>query len=633
MYRINPVVEDTDDDIVHTDNMYKMSVAGQPIPTASTTGPTDQFSRFLVNKSGARSKLGQALETMGQQQGCKHVESDQRAEKQTSKAALNTEVSNEMNLDKYIVRKVAPVSKLGKHLQSQQEGENRSDHDLEFLHRLKEMEQMLDGFLVPMGLVKSSDHISSSLLTDSKVPEPPAQPTKRVEKPTTAPISTLMTNSIPSPAPPPGGHTGDCSRVVHPLHGLDQVLDSLFAPMSPVKSGEHASSSLLGGSKVAEPPAQPTKHVENPTAAPTSAPSTNLVPSLTSPSGVQIDDDPKLIHRLKEMEQLLDGFLVPMGLVKSGEHASFLLTGSKVPEPPAQPAERIEKPTSAPTTNQMSSLISPSGGQIDDDPKLIHRLKEMEQLLDSFLVPMGLVRSGGHASSSLLTDNIVPEPLAQPTKHVEEPTTAPISAPMNNLVSFLPPTFVDLALHCDPRTPPFAILLYSKMLKLGGHDVSLQFYKHSSLMSIPEHLPQLEKFFTDQPRSSASKLILSVIWRPCALGCMAVSNPFTDLPLYGESAILMFLSSLSPDFARSFGNLSRIDSAVLTKNEEVLMNCIEKFGKRGSEPFSIEELSLFISCEVAGLSSLIQRASNSWFSRCMSNECFATTKKMIDQYH
>ncbi|KAL5111488.1 hypothetical protein TcWFU_001970 [Taenia crassiceps] len=414
---------------------------------------------------------------MRRHQGDKTERSDQRAGEHTFKTASQTEISNEMNLDKYIIRKMGPVSKLGKFLHSQQKIENHSDQDLKLFHRLEEMERVLDSFLVPMGLVGSSGHVSPSLLTATKILKPTVEPGSHIENQATAPVSSFMTNSV-------------------------------------------------------------------------------------------------------------------------------------------------------------SSSASPSGSHIDDgDAKLVHRLKGLNRVLDALLGAMGIVNAGEYVSSSKFLDSKGPGRSIQQTRHAEQPVTTLVSAPVANLVPFVTSPFVDLTIHCDPNTPPFAILLYTMMLKLGGHNVSLQFYKHSTLASIPEHLPQLEMFFADQPRSSACELIISVIWRPCALGCMAILNPFTDLPLYGESAILMSMLSLSPDFAQIFQNLCSIDSAVLTKNAGMLVDCIKKFGKSGTEPFSIEELLLFISCEVAGLSPLVQGASKSWFNRCMSNVCFATTKKIIDNYH
>ncbi|VDM35647.1 unnamed protein product [Hydatigera taeniaeformis] len=547
MYHVKPVVVDTDCDIVHTDNMYKASVVEQLTPTASGGNPPDKLACYFTNKSGARSKLGQVLDSGAQQQEHKSEGFNQTAEEDTFKAAVNTERPNEMKLDRYIIRKVAPASKLGKCLHSQRESGSPSDQHSGLLHRLKQMERVLDSLLFPMGLVKSSLHVSS-------LPKPTVQPSKHVEKPNNVLVSLPISDSVSSCA---SSHMDADTKLLHRLKVLDKELDSLLVPMGITEPCTHVSPANLIVSKGSEPSAQPTDHGKKPNTAPISVPVIGLTSSCASSSKSHTDYDTMLVHRLEGLDRVLDGLLVPMGLVKSTEHV-----------PP-------------------SKLI---GGRIL-------------------------------------------EPSTQLTKYVQKPAIALISAPVTKLVSSPPPSLVDLAIHCDPKNPPFAILLYSKLQNLGGRNISLQFYKHSTLTSIPKHLSQLENFFVGQPRSSSAELILSVIWRPCALGCMAISNPFTDLPLYGETAILMFLCSLSSDFAKTFQNLSSIDSAVLTKNVDLLVDCVEKFGKTGTESFSIEEISLFVFCEVAGLSSLVQGASKSWFSRCMSNEYFAKTKKIINQYH
>ncbi|VDK26281.1 unnamed protein product, partial [Taenia asiatica] len=345
MYHIKPVVLISDGDIVHTDNMYKIGVSSQPVSIPDAADPTDQFASFLVNSSGARSKLGQALEAMGRHQGDEPEGSYQRAEKQTFRAVPHTEEFNEMNLDKYVIRKMGPVSKLGKYLHSQQESENHSHQDLGFLYRLKELERVLDSFLVPMGLVKSSEHVPSSLLANTKVSKPPIQPTKHIENPITAPISSFMTNLVSPCASTSMGHIDDNAKLVHRLKELDEVLDGLLVPMGLVKSGKHASSSQLMVSKVLESPTQPSKRDAEPVATPFTVPMTNMVSPCASPSETHIDDDAKVVNRLKGLDRVLDGLLGPMGLVNTSEHAPpSQIMDSKVLEPPTQPAKHVEEP-------------------------------------------------------------------------------------------------------------------------------------------------------------------------------------------------------------------------------------------------------------------------------------------------
>ncbi|KAL5966686.1 hypothetical protein TSMEX_005584, partial [Taenia solium] len=293
MYHIKPVVLISDGDIVHTDNMYKIGVSNRPVSMANAADLTDQFASFLVNSSGARSKLGQALETMGRHQGDKPEGSYQRAEKQIFRAVPHTEESNEMNLDKYIIRKMGPVSKLGKYLHSQQESENHSHQDLNLLYRLKELERVLDSFLVPMGLVKSSEHVPSSLFANTKVPKPTIQPTKHIENLITPPIPSFMTNLVSPCASTSMSHIDDNAKLVHRLKELDEVLDGLLVPMGLIKSSEHASSSQLMDSKVLESPTQPSKRDAEPVATPITVPMTNIVSPRASPSETHIDDDAK----------------------------------------------------------------------------------------------------------------------------------------------------------------------------------------------------------------------------------------------------------------------------------------------------------------------------------------------------
>ena len=470
MYPIKPHIGGTEDFIRHTDNMYKIKNHMSVLSSEPTSNSGNQLDNYIVNKSGARSKLGQALEAKKHEQGSKSEKPKHETEKVRFKVIPPEVTRNEMRLDRFIIRKRAPVSKLGKFICSNQGKECHSTSDSKLLHRLEELEQSLDFLLVPMGLIKSSKHVSPSLFEISGVAHFP-------------------------------------SHLKGKQHSSDPV----------------ASSGL-------------NKHLEV----------------------------------------------------------------SKVPEP-----------------------------HPDSDPKLIHRLEEFEQSLDSLLVPMGLIDSSKHLSSSLLGTSKVADSHAQPIIPVDEPTVASVVAPGITLQTSFTPNFVDLAIHCDPKTPPFSILLYSKMLQLAGHNISLQFYKHSS----PKYLPQLERFFVGQPRSSSAELILSVIWRPCPLGCLAISNPFTDLPLYGESIILMFLSRSSNDFAESFKSLAEIDSAISSKSEQLLSECIKNVVKTANEPFSVEELALFVLCGEAGLSSLLQKISKSWFGRCMSIECIATTKKLMDICH
>ncbi|KAM3185132.1 hypothetical protein ACTXT7_007007 [Hymenolepis weldensis] len=259
---------------------------------------------------------------------------------------------------------------------------------------------------------------------------------------------------------------------------------------------------------------------------------------------------------------------------------------------------------------------------------LVNRLHELERMIDAYLSPMSLDKS---------VPSTVPRPrFDAPTTKVksgygdEKSENSSIFTPAVTLPPQSPQDFIDLAVHCDPTRPPFALLAYSQMLLFSGQNVSVQFYRHSSLTSVPKYLTPLEHFFAGKPRSSTSDFLLSIIWRPCSFGCMAIGNPFRDLPLYGESIILMSLARLSSDFSKTFGNLSLIESVVSGKDEKALIDCVNKIAKGGEEYLSVDEIYLFLSSAKSGLSSVIQKSSKAWFDRCMINDSLAGALKVID---
>uniref|UniRef100_A0A5K3EVE4 Thioredoxin_16 domain-containing protein n=1 Tax=Mesocestoides corti TaxID=53468 RepID=A0A5K3EVE4_MESCO len=207
-----------------------------------------------------------------------------------------------------------------------------------------------------------------------------------------------------------------------------------------------------------------------------------------------------------------------------------------------------------------------------EDLRLKHRLEELEQRLDAFLVPMGLVESSPHVAPFVFSEgdgtNTSTGPSQNPARSAEHSvlvSSTGRSQPNHCAVS----SPIDLAIHCDPKSPPFAILLYSKLLQLAGRSISLRFYRHSSLESVPKHLSEIENFFVGPERSLSSEVILSVIWRTCPFNCMAISNPFTDLPLYGESTVLMSLARNTCNFSKSLDLLSKIDQDISSGNESL----------------------------------------------------------------
>nr|CDS28784.1 expressed protein [Hymenolepis microstoma] len=266
------------------------------------------------------------------------------------------------------------------------------------------------------------------------------------------------------------------------------------------------------------------------------------------------------------------------------------------------------------------------------DPTLLHRLHELERMIDAYLVPMPFDKSTTtvpRAKSLASTSEKPPKPAHSDNKSENQAIFTPATA----LSPQSEQDFIDLAVHCDPSCPPFALLAYSQMLLFSGQNVSVQFYRHSTLTSIPEYLTPLEHFFTGKPRSSNSDFILSIIWRPCSFGCMAIGNPFKDLPLYGESIILMFLARLSSDFDKIFRNLSLVESAVSCNDNKALVDCVNKIAKKGEESLSIDEIYLFLSSAKSGFSSALQKSSKVWFDRCMLNDSLASTLKVIDLCH
>ncbi|VDN97699.1 unnamed protein product [Rodentolepis nana] len=268
----------------------------------------------------------------------------------------------------------------------------------------------------------------------------------------------------------------------------------------------------------------------------------------------------------------------------------------------------------------------------DVDSTLLHRLHELERMIDAYLAPMPFDKSTITIPSTKSLASAAEKP-PKPAHIDNKSQNQAIFTPATTLSPQSGPDFVDLAVHCDPSCPPFALLAYSQMLLFSGRGVSVQFYRHSTLTSIPEYLIPLEHFFTGKPRSSTSDFIISIIWRPCSFGCMAIGNPFKDLPLYGESIILMFLARLSPDFDKTFRNLSLVESALSCNDSKALVDCVNKIAKKGEERLSIDEIYLFLSSAKSRLSSVIQKSSKSWFDRCMLNDSLASTLKVIDLCH
>lgn len=263
-------------------------------------------------------------------------------------------------------------------------------------------------------------------------------------------------------------------------------------------------------------------------------------------------------------------------------------------------------------------------------PALVSRLHELERMIDAYLSPMSLDKSVLSTVPGPRSDAPTAKKQAKSDHSDEKSENSSIFTPAVTLPPQSAQNFIDLAVHCDPTCPPFALLAYSQMLLFSGQNVSVQFYRHSSLTSVPKYLTPLEHFFAGKPRSSTSDFLLSIIWRPCSFGCMAIGNPFRDLPLYGESIILMSLARLSSDFSKTFGNLSLIESVVSGKDEKALVDCVNKIAKGGEEYLSVDEIYLFLSSAKSGLSSVIQKSSKAWFDRCMVNDSLAGALKVID---
>ncbi|KAM7540666.1 hypothetical protein Aperf_G00000024933 [Anoplocephala perfoliata] len=327
--------------------------------------------------------------------------------------------------------------------------------------------------------------------------------------------------------------------------------------------------------------------------------------------------NPTFFHRLQELERRIDAYLIPMALSKPSD-------ASETPAKPTNemlPDKYIVRKT-APVSKLKESC------QENANPVLLDRLQKLGNMIDAYFIPMSLSESNGPAPKQK-SEGATTKPQTIAAKKEEKLENTSIFTPE----ATLPPTsrdFVDLAVHCDPRKPPFALLTYSRLLLISGRNVSVQFYRHSSLISVPKYLTSLERFFAGKPRSSTSDFILSVIWRPCPFGCMAIGNPFRDLPLFGESVILMFIARLSADFSSSFGNLSMVESAVSGKDETTLLECIKKVAKEDEEQFSPEEVLLFFSIANAGLSSVPQKLAKPWFDRCMKNDCITGALKIVD---
>lgn len=337
--------------------------------------------------------------------------------------------------------------------------------------------------------------------------------------------------------------------------------------------------------------------------------------------------------RIKQTNEL-DAFFV-----HNASARSKLGQALKAKKRPSQKQQKFKSPSSSEPVNEMhldkyivrkTAPVSKLGKHLlnrnrqkDCNSTLLHRLQDLERKIDAYLIPMSLIESNRSKSATI-------KPQTKPVKSEEKSEDISIFTPEVTLPAPISQDFVDLAVHCDPHKPPFALLTYSQMLLISGKNVSVQFYRHSSLTSVPKYLSSLERLFSGKPRSSASDFILSIIWRPCSFGCTAIGNPFRDLPLFGESVILMSIARLTANFNTSFGNLSMVESAVSSKDEKTVVDCINKVGKMDAGQLSPEEVLLFLSVSNSGLSPVIQKSAKPWFDRCMKNDCIAGALKVLD---
>ncbi|VDN29570.1 unnamed protein product [Dibothriocephalus latus] len=189
---------------------------------------------------------------------------------------------------------------------------------------------------------------------------------------------------------------------------------------------------------------------------------------------------------------------------------------------------------------------------------------------------------------------------------------------------------IDLAIHCDPDAPPFAILLFSKILAISGISVSVRFYRHCSLSVSPNKLTEIERYFSTPSRISSAKFILSVIWKPLPFGCKGISNPFTQLPIYGQAVILMLLARMDLHGSSAFELLSHLEFSVTNGTENQRKEYLKKFVLAAKDGLSLLDVALFTYSIQSRLTGMLQKEIKPWFNKCMAIKQFSETKSLIE---
>ncbi|KAL7062556.1 hypothetical protein AAHC03_01504 [Spirometra sp. Aus1] len=269
------------------------------------------------------------------------------------------------------------------------------------------------------------------------------------------------------------------------------------------------------------------------------------------------------------------------------------------------------------------------------DSKLHKRLTAISVRLDAILNAMDSSPANTmYESTSIARCSKVEVIMTERLRKMDAQASVVLSAmdsKINHLeVSERGDTVVDLAIHCDPATPPFAVLLFSKLLAMSGHPVSVQFYRHSSLPFLPNKLAEIERHFSTPSRLSSAKFILSVIWKPLSFGCKGISNPFTQLPVYGQAVILLLLSRTDLHGSNAFELLSHLETSVTNGTESQRREYFKKFVSVAGNGLSLVDAALFTYSIQSKLTEMLQKEVRPWFDKCMAVTQFSETKSLIE---
>uniref|UniRef100_A0A0X3NMK1 AIMP2 thioredoxin-like domain-containing protein n=1 Tax=Schistocephalus solidus TaxID=70667 RepID=A0A0X3NMK1_SCHSO len=288
--------------------------------------------------------------------------------------------------------------------------------------------------------------------------------------------------------------------------------------------------------------------------------------------------------------------------------------------------------------SELGKYLQSKTGQLEHglpNPKVYKRLNEINARLDIILDAMHSIPANtAYVSTSIAHSPKMEEVMTERLQKLNTQASVVLSAMDSKVspvaVSERNEVVVDLAIHCDPEAPPFAVFLFCKLLAMSGHPVSVQFYRHSSLPFFPKKLVEVERYFSTPNRLSSAKFILSVIWKPLPFGCKGISNPFTQLPVYGQTVILMLLARMNLHENSAFEILWHLESSFINGTETQRREYLKKFQIVAKDGLSILDAALFTYSIQSRLTGMLLKEIKPWFDKCMTVTQFSETKSLIE---